>query len=134
MRDHLLWLLGALALAGTCHAAERINHVGRILGPVPTVATSTLFNTTQADAVLAAMQIMPRDNPWNEDIRNRPVAADSAAIIARISADLLVDRRPLHAFHEMNFALIPAGQAKEHGELPRRSMTAFFGTACGKAM
>ncbi len=30
--------------------------------------------------------------------------------------------------------MIPAGQANVQGEVPARSITAFFGTACGKAM
>ena len=51
---------------------QRINHEGRNLGPVPMVKTPLLFNTPEADAVVAAMQIMPRDNPWNEDISKRP--------------------------------------------------------------
>ena len=29
---------------------------------------------------------------------------------------------------------MPAGQLSMHGEVPARSMTAFFGTACGNAM
>ena len=59
--------------AVTLSAAERINHEGRILGPVPTVAGPTLFNTAQADAVVAAMQIMPTDSPWNEDVSGLPL-------------------------------------------------------------
>jgi hypothetical protein len=106
-------LLCCTALAATA-AAERINHAGRILGPEPVVTTPVLFNTAQADAIVAAMQIMPRDNPWNEDIRNRPVHADSAAIMARIRADLVAinaDRRRLRVFPEMNYVLVPSTQA-----------------------
>jgi hypothetical protein len=33
------------------------------------------------------MQIFPADNPWNEDISNRPVHPSSAAIIRSIGAD-----------------------------------------------
>jgi hypothetical protein len=36
--------------------AERINHEGRILGPVPAVTNAILFNTPQADAVISALQ------------------------------------------------------------------------------
>lgn len=90
--------------------AERINHAGRILGPLPVVTNAILFNTTNADAVLAAMQIFPVTNPWNEDISQRPVLTNSDAMMAQISADLLASRRALRAFKEMNFVLVPDSQ------------------------
>jgi len=89
---------------------ERINQEGRALGPVPVVKTPLLFNTPEADAVLAAMQIMPRDNPWNEDISTRPLLPNSDAMIARITADLAPNRRTLRLFTEMNFVLVPDNQ------------------------
>lgn len=101
----LLLLLPALPLQ-----AQRINHEGRILGPLPTVASPTLFNTTNADAALAAMQIFPGTNPWNEDISQRPTLPNSDAMIAQISADLASTRRSLRAFKEMNFVLVPDNQ------------------------
>ena len=55
------WLI-ALSIAASLPArAERINQEGRILGPAPVVTTPTLFNTPEADAIVAAMQIMPVD-------------------------------------------------------------------------
>lgn len=90
--------------------AERINHEGRILGPLPVVTNAILFNTTNADAVLSAMQIFPASNPWNEDISQRPVLANSDAMMAQISSDLLASRRTLRAFKEMNFVLVPDAQ------------------------
>jgi len=91
-------------------AGERINHAGRILGDLPAVTNSILFNTTNADAVLAAMQILPVTNPWNEDVSRWPVLANSDAMIAQIIADLRSDRRSLIAFQEMNFVLVPDAQ------------------------
>src|SRR6516164_3361939 len=35
---------------------------------------------------LLGQQLFPLDNPWNQNISNAPVAADSAAIIAHIGA------------------------------------------------
>jgi len=92
--------------------AERINHEGRILGPAPVVTTPTLFNTLQADAIISAMQIMPRDNPWNEDISRRPLLSNSDAMIAQIKSDLSVSRQNLRAFTEMNFVLVPDNQPR----------------------
>jgi len=92
--------------------AERINQEGRILGPAPVVTTPTLFNPPAADGIVAAMQIMPRDNPWNEDVSRRPVHTDSDAIIAQITSDLSVTRRTLRPFYEMNYVLVPDNQPR----------------------
>ena len=90
-----LLLTSTLAFAAR---AERINHEGRILGPAPVVTTPTLFNTPQADAIISAMQIMPRDNPWNEDISRRPLLSNSDAMIAQIKSDLSAAAKPCSRF------------------------------------
>jgi len=95
----------------TAHA-QRINHEGRILGPAPSVATPTLFNTPAADAVVSAMQIMPRDSAWNEDVAQRPVLANSNAMISQIISDLSASRRTLRPFYEMNYVLVPDNQPR----------------------
>ena len=90
--------------------AERINHEGRILGPLPVVTNAVLFNTTNADAIVAAMQIFPVTSAWNEDISRRPLLTNSGAMIAQIISDLTSNRRTLIAFYEMNFILAPDSQ------------------------
>src|SRR3982074_2395404 len=92
--------------------AERINQEGRILGPAPVVATPTLFDTPQADAIVSAMQIMPVTNRWNEDISRRPLLGNSAAMIAQIKADLSASRQTLRPFYEMNYVLVPDDQPR----------------------
>src|ERR1700687_6235072 len=92
--------------------AERINQEGRIIGPAPVVATPTLFDTPQADAIVSAMQIMPVTNPWNEDISRRPLLGNSAAMIAQIKADLSASRQTLRPFYEMNYVLVPDNQPR----------------------
>jgi hypothetical protein len=92
--------------------AERINQEGRILGPAPVVATPTLFNTPAADSIVAAMQIMPRDSAWNEDISQRPLLSNSRDMIAQITSDLSASRRTLRPFYEMNYALVPDTQPR----------------------
>jgi len=94
-------------------AAERINQEGRILGPAPVVTNTVLFNTAEADAIVAAMQIFPVTSAWNEDISRRPVLANSDAMIAQIISDLATDRRTLRMFHEMNFVLVKDAQVME---------------------
>jgi hypothetical protein len=105
----VLELVGALA---STIQAERINHEGRILGPAPVVTTPTLFNTPAADAIVAALQIMPRDSAWNEDVSQRTLLANSSAMIAQITSDLSASRRTLRPFYEMNYVLVPDNQPR----------------------
>ncbi|MBA3684529.1 MAG: IPT/TIG domain-containing protein [Planctomycetes bacterium] len=101
-------LLTLLAVATP--AVERVNHAGRLLPALPTVTTPLLFNdsTGAADAVLAAMQIFPVDNAWNEDISARPLLGNSSAMTTRVANDLTSDG--LRCFFEMNFVLVPDNQ------------------------
>jgi hypothetical protein len=101
-----------LCLAVTSAFAERINHEGRILGDQPVVTTPLLFNSAAADAVVSAMQIMPVDSAWNEDISARPLLTNSAQMIARIKADLSSTRQTLRPFYEMNYVLVPDTQPR----------------------
>jgi hypothetical protein len=66
-----------------------------------------LFNTREADEILAALRIIPPDSPWNEDISRWPVAPYSRAIIASIGAG-----KPLRCNLDMGFVLVPPGQQK----------------------
>ena len=107
-RGAALFLFAAAALGG-----ERINHEGRILGPVPVVTQPILFNTAQADAVVSAMQIMPVTSAWNEDVSRLPLLANANAMIAQITSDLASSRRTLRAFFEMNYVLVPDDQTAQ---------------------
>lgn len=74
------------------------------------MTNAVLFHTPEADAIASALQIFPRDNPWNEDISRRPLLTNSGAMIAQIISELSSSRRTLRPFYEMNFALVPASQ------------------------
>jgi len=102
-----VWMLYTSVLYA---ANERINQEGRLLGPLPAVTNVILFNTTNADAVVSAMQIFPVTNPWNECISNRPVLANSDAMMAQITNDLGSSRSVLTPEFEMNFVLVPDNQ------------------------
>ena len=60
-------------------------------GRLPEISAPVLFDTPEADRILSALQILPPDNPWHEDITNRPVHAMSAAIVRSIGADARSD-------------------------------------------
>jgi hypothetical protein len=103
----LLKFVALILLVAASARAERINHEGRILGPVPVVTNSILFNTNYADAVVSNMQIFPVTNPWNEDISHRPLLPNSDAMIAQINSNVGSSHRGLELFQEMNFVLVP---------------------------
>jgi hypothetical protein len=71
------------------------------------ITAPIMFGTPEADRVLAGLQVFPPDNPWNEDISKRPVAADSTAIVASIGADA-----PLGYNLDMNFVIVPPDQPR----------------------
>jgi hypothetical protein len=74
-------------------------------GRVPTAPV--LFDTPEADRILERLQIFPADNPWHEDITARPVAPDSAAIVASIGTD-----KALGYNLDMNFVIVPPAQRR----------------------
>lgn len=67
-----------LALAGA--NAE----VARKRPPMPELTKPVPFGTPEADRILAALQVFPPDNPWNEDVSERPLHPRSARMIAKI--------------------------------------------------
>jgi hypothetical protein len=105
-----VWMLYTTLLYA---ANERINQEGRILSLLPAVTNAIQFNTTNADAVVSAMQIFPVTNPWNECISNRPVLSNSDAMMAQIASDLGASRAVLTPEFEMNFVLVPDNQTRK---------------------
>jgi hypothetical protein len=75
--------------------------------PMPKFKQPVLFNTPEADAILAALQVFPKNNPWNEDISKAKVHPDSARIIASIGAE-----KNLQVNHDMGFILVPHDQPR----------------------
>jgi hypothetical protein len=110
MRRILLLALAGWLISVPAALAQRINQEGRILGPLPVVTNAILFDTTNADAVVSAMQIFPVTNPWNEDIHLRPLLTNSDAMIAQINSDVNSSDRFLELFQEMNFVFVPDNQ------------------------
>ena len=53
---------------------------------MPKITKPVMFDTPEADAILAALQVFPPDNPWNQDISGLPVHKDSAKMVASIGA------------------------------------------------
>ena len=74
---------------------------------IPEIKHPVMFNTPEADQILTALQVFPRDNPWNEDISNRPIQARSKNIIDSIGAE-----KPLAYNSDMGFILVPPNQKR----------------------
>jgi hypothetical protein len=74
---------------------------------MPKITKPVMFDTSEADAILAALQVFPPDNPWNQDVSAKPMHEDSAAIIAAIGPD-----EPLEYNLDMGFIIVPADQKR----------------------
>ncbi len=64
-----------------------------------------MFDTPEADAILAALEVFPPDNPWNLVVGDWPLHPKSKQMIAGIGA-----AKPLRCNPDMGFILIPPGQ------------------------
>ena len=74
---------------------------------MPKITRPVMFNTPEADRILAALQVFPADNPWNEDISNRPVHANSKNLIASVGNEKIL------AYNlDMAFILVPPNQKR----------------------
>jgi len=90
-----------LALAAAVFSAAALALAGG-RPPMPPITKPIMWDTPEADAILAALQVFPEDNPWNQDISALPVYEDSAAIIAGIGVE-----KPLEYNLDMNFVIVP---------------------------
>lgn len=95
---------GALILVGIALLAVA---APRRRPAMPKITQPVLFGTPEADRILAALQVFPPDNPWNQDISTLPVHADSARIIASIGAG-----KSLGYNLDMNFVIVPPNQKR----------------------
>lgn len=74
---------------------------------LPKVTKPVLFNTPEADAILGALQVFPKNNAWNEDISKRPVHPDSDRLIASVGKD-----KTLRVNFDMGFVIVPPTQPR----------------------
>lgn len=74
---------------------------------MPKIERPVAFDTAEADALLAALEVFPPDNAWNLPVDQWPVAPDSAAMVAAIGRD-----KPLRYNPDMGFVMVPPNQPK----------------------
>jgi hypothetical protein len=75
--------------------------------PLPKITKPVMFDTPEADAILAAVQVFPPDNWWNRDVSALPLHPDSAKMIASIGPD-----KPLQYNLDMGFIIVPPDQKR----------------------
>jgi hypothetical protein len=95
------------ALAGATSGLLAAALVAATRPPMPKVEKPLSFDTPEADAVLAALQVFPSDNWWNRDVSGLPVHRDSETMIAGIGAD-----KPLQYNLDMGFIIVPPDQKR----------------------
>jgi hypothetical protein len=97
--------LGLASIWGIVRGATQTTRSDR--PPMPPIAQPVMFNTPEADRILAALQVFPSDNPWNEDIARRPVHPNSKRLVASVGED-----KRLAYNLDMAFILVPPDQKR----------------------
>jgi hypothetical protein len=79
---------------------------------MPPIDKPILSGTPEADAIVSALEIFPRDNPWNLVVEDWPIHPNSTKIIESIGAN-----KKLRYNADMGYVLIPPNQEKVHVKL-----------------
>ena len=74
---------------------------------MPPITHPVPFYTPEADAICAALEVFPPDNPWNLVVSDWPVHPNSKNMVASVGAD-----KPLRYNADMGFILVPPDQKK----------------------
>jgi hypothetical protein len=74
---------------------------------MPAITAPVSFDAPEADAILAALEVFPPDNPWNLLVEDWPLHPNSAKIVASVGTN-----KPFRYNPDMNFVLVPANQPK----------------------
>ena len=75
---------------------RRTGRSGSRTAKMPAFDKPVPFDTPEADAILAALEVFPPDNPWNLVVEDWPLHPDSQAIVASIGAGQAAAVQPGH--------------------------------------
>jgi hypothetical protein len=95
------------SLAAEQRKSSGVQPGARARPPMPKITKSVMFNAPEADRILPALQVFPRDNPWNEDISKRRLHPNSKNLIASVGA-----QKNLAYNLDMAFIVVPPDQIK----------------------
>jgi hypothetical protein len=99
---------GVAAPAAKGRAAGDPARVERIRATrMPSISRPVMFDTPEADALLAALEVFPPDNPWNLLVTDWPVHPNSKALVASVG-----NAKPLRYNPDMAFVLVPPDQKR----------------------
>ncbi len=105
---HAAFILFAISTSGIAQSKVTGNpaRLERIkAAKMPAITKALSFDNPEADAILAALEVFPPDNPWNLLVENWPVHPNSKKIVATIGVD-----KPFRYNPDMGFALVPPDQ------------------------
>src|SRR4051795_10540068 len=74
---------------------------------MPGITGPVLFHTTEADAILAALEVFPPDNAFNRSIEDWPLHPNSKNIVASIGLE-----KPFRYNPDMGFVIVPPNQPR----------------------
>jgi len=74
---------------------------------MPAITKPVPFHTPEADAILAALEVFPPDNPWNLVVEDWPLHPNSKRMIASVGED-----KPFRCNPDMGFILVPPDQKR----------------------
>ncbi len=101
-------LFAALATGGDDVVHGDPARVQRIrAAKMPEITKPISFDTPEADAIVAALEVLPPGNPWNLVIADWPVHPNSKNIIRSIGVN-----KPLRYNPDMGYVLVPPNQPK----------------------
>jgi hypothetical protein len=72
---------------------------------MPMIDAPVMFDTPEADAILAALEVFPADSSWNADVGEWPLHPKSKELIEAVGAE-----KPMRANPDMAFVLVPPDQ------------------------
>jgi len=106
------WMvLGMVLAAAATHPKAPASDPARLAriraARMPEITRPVMFHTPEADAILAALEVFPPDNPWNLVVEDWPPHPNSERIIASIGPD-----KPFRYNPDMGFILVPPDQKR----------------------
>jgi hypothetical protein len=103
----VLLLASIFPVEGSAQDGES-DRISRIrAAKMPKFTKPVMFDTPEADAILAALEIFPPDNPFNVPVADWPLHPNSKNIIASIGRD-----KPFRYNTDMAFILVPPDQPR----------------------
>jgi hypothetical protein len=84
---------------------DRIQRLRRT--KMPAITKPVPFHTPAADAIAAALEVFPPDNPWNAVVTRWPVHPNSRNLVASVGAD-----KPFRCNFDMGYIFVPPDQPR----------------------